>query len=376
MNTRKSILYTLTFALLALNAFAEEKFATDEFAFKSSGLNLNGILSSPSNRAAKSIVLIIPGSGPTNVVSGNWFYDLRFKFTEAGVAVAVWDKPGCGKSEGKYGQEPTIEASAKEVADAVNYLKSNQVSGSHAIGLWSLSRGGWVAPVAISKSPEIKYWISISGTDAYETWGYLFSSNLALEGFTENEITKLYDEWLVGNKLFAKGHSYSEYQSATHSLRKNKLFQKFTGRKYVNFEPGSEDFAQAEQQYMEFQKAYLVKERKFDPETGLEIIVEDFEQILSQISIPVLALFGENDRHVDWRKTKELYERTIGKPSANHLKVVVFPNADHSIKLSKTGGYFETMQTDYWKTPYADGYYESKIDFVCSNSFCGITKAP
>jgi hypothetical protein len=43
------------------------------------------------------------------------------------------------------------------------------------------------------------------------------------------------------------------------------------------------------------------------------MLVPNFEQIMLKVQGPVLAIFGENDSQVNWRQTKTLYERTIGK---------------------------------------------------------------
>ena len=43
------------------------------------------------------------------------------------------------------------------------------------------------------------------------------------------------------------------------------------------------------------------------------IYVPGFRELLRRLDVPVLALFGEQDRNVDWRKTRALYTETIGR---------------------------------------------------------------
>lgn len=52
---------------------------------------------------------------------------------------------------------------------------------------------------------------------------------------------------------------------------------------------------------------------EFNRETLSMIVVPNFDDILSGLSIDVLALFGEKDTNVNWHNTKQLYESTIGK---------------------------------------------------------------
>ena len=62
--------------------------------------------------------------------------------------------------------------------------------------------------------------------------------------------------------------------------------------------------------YQAEQAAYLKAKDKyaFDPDTHSMIRVQKFEQMLSGLNIDVLALFGDKDTNVDWRKARALYE--------------------------------------------------------------------
>ena len=65
--------------------------------------------------------------------------------------------------------------------------------------------------------------------------------------------------------------------------------------------------------------------------------VPGFDGILTGLDIQVLALFGEKDTNLDWRRTKALYESSIGKNRHATLVVRTFPNANHLIRLTETG---------------------------------------
>ena len=76
-----------------------------------------------------------------------------------------------------------------------------------------------------------------------------------------------------------------------------------------------------------------------DKETELPLYVENFDQILSRIDIPVLALFGETDKTVNWKKAKNLYEKTLGAKS--NLTIKTFPNCNHNMWQARTGAIYE-----------------------------------
>jgi alpha-beta hydrolase superfamily lysophospholipase len=349
---------------------AAGSFTTEEFSFESSGLILNGIISYPKDQETKSLLIIVHSYGATDVVKGNWFYGQRKFFTEHGIAVAVWDKPGCGNSEGDFNIQQHVGSSAQEVIDAVNFFRKNQFKGHKQIGLKGGSRAGWIAPLAINKLSDISFWISISGTDAYETWGYLLRSTLEVTGHKEAEVSALHNEWVKSLQVIMSQGSYSDYLSATKNLRKNKTYQELTGQKFIQHKEGSANYYRDQMLFEKIQKEHLAEDYQYDKESGLKIYVQDFEKILTKIDIPVLAIFGDNDRHVDWRKTKILYEQTMGNKEDTLLTVKVFPGADHALKMSETGSYFEVSKPGYWELPYAKGYVNSMIEFLCSNNFC------
>ncbi len=358
------------FFLISTNTLATSKFTTEEFTFNTSGLTLNGIISRPQNMQANAIAIIVHGYGRTNVVKDNWYQEIRSKLTSKGISVLVWDKPGCGKSQGNFDINQSVDSSADEVVSAINALRKKKEAGSDQIGLWGTSRAGWIAPLAIKQEPSVKFWISISGTDGFENWGYLLRSNLKLAGHSQSEIDSLHKGWIDANRIFNSGGGYEDYTAATNNFWRNEVVQKLTGRKYIEHTPGSKEYIKARELYLKNQKDYIAEGHVFDEESGLEVVVKDFDQVLKSISIPVLAIFGGNDKHVDWRKTKKLYESTLGLGKNSELSIKVFPNADHNLRLSKTGGYFESQTPDYWKLPYADGYYEAMTEWLCSNGFC------
>jgi fermentation-respiration switch protein FrsA (DUF1100 family) len=84
----------------------------------------------------------------------------------------------------------------------------------------------------------------------------------------------------------------------------------------------------------------------------LMIYIDNFRGLLKNINCPVLAIFGEKDANVDWRKTKALYSETIGKNKNSSLTIKTLPGCNHSMIKCKTGGLYEKME----KWQYCDEY--------------------
>ena len=123
--------------------------STRDFVFVSSGRRLSGLIDQPSSGETRALVVFVHGSGTTNVRDENRYVDLRRRFVELGIASVLWDKPGQGRSEGEFDENQPLESSAQEVLDAIATLRAGNVRGSERIGVWSTSRGSWVAPIAM-----------------------------------------------------------------------------------------------------------------------------------------------------------------------------------------------------------------------------------
>ena len=123
---------------------------TEIFDFVHEGNKLNGVLDLPTKQDPKALIIIIQGYGKSNIVEGNGYLELRSFFVDNGLAVYTWDKPGCGKSEGEFDINQPVQNSAKEALAAIEELKLKKVPGSDRIGLWGISRAGWICPLIIN----------------------------------------------------------------------------------------------------------------------------------------------------------------------------------------------------------------------------------
>ena len=109
----------------------------------------------------------------------------------------------------------------------------------------------------------------------------------------------------------------------------------------------------------------------YDKETGMQILVSNFEQTLNSVNCPVLAIFGENDSQVNWRQTKDLYEKTIGKKPKTSLTIKSLTNCNHNIQKCDTGGMFENLEKYKWQA--CDGYYDAMKTWLQNQGFVDTT---
>ena len=233
-----------------------------DFAFQFEHKTLRGLIEKPSNQVSNGIIIIIPGYGETNFVEGNWFLELRENLVSAGLTVCLWDKMGCGKSEGIFNAQQPVESSADEAIAAIKEIKKQNIQGHEKIGLWGLSRAGWICPL-INQQYPIDFWISVSGTDDKENFGYLLKSNLIIQGKQEAEAEQLYQAWLKGHRIICTQGSYEDYLKAIEPLNKDSLCQELFG--YTDEQEITND---AKKSYQALQKLYTSK-GYYDQKSGL-----------------------------------------------------------------------------------------------------------
>lgn len=352
---RKGIVLTILFYFLSLNIlYGQANLKTDTFRFVFEGKKRVGIIDFPTDKQPISIIILVPGDGQTNLDFG-LFKDLRSHFVQMGLACCVWDKAGCGKSEGKYDDQQTVQNSAKEFITAITELKRLKIKGSNNIGLWGISRGGWIAPLIMAEENSITFWISVSGVDDKDNNTYLLEKNLIIQGWSEDSVKLLISEYRAGNRLFWQGGSYDDYVKATKDLYKNSFYKKLHGEQY------------SKDEYMKDQTEAM-KKYKFDNETASIILVPNFSEIISKVQCPVLAIFGEKDSQVDWQKTMTFYKSTIGVNPKTELTIKTFPNCGHPMLKCKTCGTdYEDLKLFNYQP--CDNYYETMEIWLKEHGF-------
>jgi pimeloyl-ACP methyl ester carboxylesterase len=335
------ILCTCVPALVRGQATAEP------FHFTVGGDTLRGLIERPANDTSTAAIVLIPGYGPTDFVNGGWFAELRNELVASGLTVCFWDKPGCGNSTGTFDAQQPVEASAEEAVVAIAALRRT-LPDLEKLGMWGISRAGWIVPL-INRRVPTDFWISVSGTDDSENFGYLLRSNLLIAGKSPVEADRLHQAWRAGHRVLATGGSYEAYREATRPLARDSFCRAAFGY--------SEEVALTEAGRARYHAQQLAYTRRghFDERSGLWIYLPDFDELLRGVDCPVLALFGREDSQVDWRKTERLYARTIGENPRAGLTVRVFEQCNHSLQQCITCAYDEDLSELGWRA--CDGYY-------------------
>ncbi len=333
-----------------------EPFISEPFGFDFEGKRYAGLLDQPPGTEAAGLVVFVHGSGRSHVSTGRAYMRWRKFFAQHGLATYAYDKSGNGDSEGEFDSEQPVENSAGEVTAAIRALRDAGVAGADRIGLWSLSRGGWTAPLVIKDDQDIDFWISVSAAGPLSNMQHLMTSNWRLRGYDEDTIETLLGEWHEGFAIQLQGGTYEAYVAATPNLMADPFMTLLRGE-------------YTQERYLDYARFLQDNPPTLDPETGLVVFIDDMDEMLRGFDLPVLAQLGEADTQIDWRETKRLYEETIGR--SGNLTVATFPDCNHFMEICEDCGFGDKLEkvtrTDTGDT--CPGHFQSMAAFLADQGF-------
>jgi dienelactone hydrolase len=186
----------------------------EEVTFENGEDRLAATLVMPESEGPHPAVAIVEGSG-TGVRNDPYFLALADLFGRIGFATFVWDKPGCGDSTGNWLKQD-FEDRAKEAIAAVRYLRERPDIRAEAAGLWGISQGGWISPLAASMSPDIAFVIAVSGpaVSPAEQELYRVEHELRADGFPPDDVERAVQFYTAALSMLRDGRSFDEIMSA------------------------------------------------------------------------------------------------------------------------------------------------------------------
>jgi uncharacterized protein len=318
-------------SLAAADAGCKAPDGTQPFEFMVGENRLRGFIDLPDESRPNPAVLIIHGSGGTDVFRSsdvyNGSYDiLRRTFRAAGVATVVWDKAGNGCSAGAYPHGNPIRERATETVAALRALKQRNDIDAARMGLWGISQGGWIAPMAAVQTDDVGFLILVSGParDAVSQLEYQALSELRAGGVPERELRIAASHLRRAFALMRAGGSSEDYAAAVAPLQGYQALRK------LGVTEGTPDSYRNWQNTVDFH---------YRPDTALR-----------ELQQPVLALFGDHDVLVDWRESVRIYRESFSSGGNDNFTIKIFKNADHNLMAVGSqsrfvDGYLQTMQT-------------------------------
>jgi len=217
----------------------------------------------------------------------------------AGIGVVTFDRRGEGESTG----EATRGRFEEQVADALAVVDAVDAK---RVGLWGVSQGGWIAPLAATRSNRVAFLVLIASTGVSpgEQMMYANAEQLRRAGYGEDVVKDALDL----RRRFedsVHGRPVNEEQLKADLLAG--LDEPWWSHMYLP--PGLLD---------EEGRAVWIEEMDFDP-----------RPIFAQIRVPALLFFGEDDGWTPVGPSVEAWHEARG----GDAEIVVIPGASHELTL-------------------------------------------
>ncbi|MEO1110142.1 MAG: alpha/beta hydrolase [Pseudomonadota bacterium] len=258
-----------------------ERRTRESFVLQSSGQTLSGDLWLP-ERDPIAIVALVHGDGPQDRTSAGGYAPIINMLLDRGIAVASWDKPGVGASEGNWLHQSMANRTA-EVQAALKHLK--QRSGAVPIGALGFSQAGWVLP-SLGRD-DADFVVLVGAAVSWRDQGkYYTHMRLSMEGLSPPGIEKMI---------------------ADQDRENERVF-------------GPDAWADAVPEGLSIDRWRFIRENRN----------ADAREALAAFDLPLLAMWGGDDLNVDAARNAAIY-RGILAEREDLTRIIVWPNATHGL---------------------------------------------
>jgi alpha-beta hydrolase superfamily lysophospholipase len=289
-------------------------FREEEVHFSSGGNTLAGVLVLPATPGPHPAVAFVHGSGSLGRNDGTLHPPLREHLARCGIASLCWDKPGVGDSGGDWTRQ-SFHDRAREALDAVRFLRGRADIDRGHVGLWGISQGGWVCPLAAALSPDVAFLILVSapaGTIAEQDL-FRVEQGMRADGRPQGDIDRALAFARRRIELIRTG-TFEELNAAQREAAGQRWFTDYVHRL------GPKDFA-----------------------FGAKNIAYDGRPALEGVQCPVLVVVGERDTVVPAKEAAATIKEILAKAGNTDVTVKTFPGADHFLRATRAGGPSEAL---------------------------------
>ncbi|WET76642.1 prolyl oligopeptidase family serine peptidase [Amycolatopsis sp. QT-25] len=256
-------------AAVAVSSPAPVTAPNGDVSFTSHGVTLHGTVVAPEGRGGLAPgIVMVHGSGEHDRD------DYRAEaeaFAEAGIATLIYDK----RTEGYSLFERDYAVLADDALAAVRALRSRPGVDPARVGVWGLSEGGWVAPLAASKAKDVAFAVTVGANgvspDRQQSWAFeTYLRHGGVTGSMVDMVASTNMRTLAGAGLF--------------------------------------------------------------PEAGYDPV-----PVLEKVRQPVLGLWGELDRLTPPGEAVRIFRETLERAGNRQYTLKVLPKAQHGLRRTTDG---------------------------------------
>jgi hypothetical protein len=217
----------------------------------------------------------------------------------AGIGVVTFDRRGEGESTGNSSRGRF----ALQVEDA---LAVREAVDAERVGMWGVSQGGWIAPMAAAQSDRVAFVVGLASTGVTpsEQMMYATAQQLRLAGYGEEVVERALD---LRRRFEDSVHGRLEGED---ELREDLLA--------ALDEPWFANLWLPPMLLDEEGRRLWIEEMDFDP-----------RPVFAQVLVPALLFYGEADSWTPVGPSVEAWREARG----DGVEIVVVPEAEHELTL-------------------------------------------
>ena len=246
-------------------------------------------------------------AGPTAVVAlhgagagvRDWYLyrHLHEVLPPTGVGVLTFDRRGEGESTG----EPSRGRFAVQADDALSFADALEVE---RVGLWGISQGGWVAPLAATRSERIAFLVLLAetGVTPAEQMRYAVAEQLRRAGFGPDAVERAL-ELRVRAEAWIRGEDVDDLNADLSAAAREPWWPHLFLPEAVPNEADAEAV-----------RRELAEESFFEP-----------EPVFAQVRVPTLLFYGDDDSWTPVDESIATWRRARGRD----VEIVVLPSTGH-----------------------------------------------
>jgi dienelactone hydrolase len=305
-------------------------YRTEDVTFASGGVRISASLLMPAGPGPFPAVVMIHGSGPTDRAS---LMPVADALARNGVAVVAPDKRGAGRSTGDW-VRATFDDLADDALAAVAFLKQRAGIDPHRIGLQGASLGGWVAPLAASRSSDVRFVIveAAPTISPAEHERRRVERQMLADGVRREIVSRAL---AFMDRKFEVGRTGEGWDALVRDVERAR---REGWVDYVNPPASLEN--------MQWHWRHVLS---YDPQPALE-----------RLTCPVLAVYAELDTVVPADFSRARIVKALDRAGNTDVTVKVLPRANHGFFAAVSGGPSEVPRL----RGFVDGYFDARVDWL------------
>jgi hypothetical protein len=221
---------------------------------------------------------------------------------------------------------------------ALDFLRRREDINAQQVGVWGSSSEGVDAAQVASRSRDVAFLILVSAGFLSEgdSWALSMELRLRADGFVEEEIRKALTFSKRESQFAKTGAAWEELKAAMEQAQDQEWFSyTLTGT-----------LAATSKDHWVWQQP-----RGAGP---------DRASTLTGVTSPVLAIWGERDLWAPADTNAAVVRRALSRAGNRDYTIVVLPNADHDLWLSKTGASKEF----HLAATFVHEYFDTVVDWL------------